>query len=690
MIYGLYLSAQGAQIQSTRQDVIANNLANAATNSFKRDFVRVQSHQPYDVTHGGSTSLPNDLQKLTGGTTPTDVATDFSQGMMTSTRSPLDVAINGKGFVLLDSLEPSLPFRTHRATYGYTPTFVERTNVSGNYSDETQDFFLTASQNDWSGGAMQQYLRPSDQLKARKYWMSSGMDVVSSPGNARPGRSIRSVTLSANPQGASSYLNVTDVAVACTSNLNTVDAAGAVTDKGAHGAGNANKWGICSDYDFVYIAGATKIRKWNGSVFSDFSATANAGSLATLNNALYSCDGATLNTYDGTGVKTPLFTWKDNTNTAYAAFSQNTKIVRWGSKLLIFFAQRPDRPSLWLYDGTGTSMIADFPPGVGYDIQVIQGIVYVSGTVVGTDSAGNLGAIPVIWSYLNGTVGEIWRSPTRSLTAIDSAATSAPALSSVAGQLLFTSYAEASVMGYDPASGAIYGVGPYTVSGLPEVFGNSASTAVLGNAGGTAGYQWPGPAANSTALLCTSLIDFDNSLTKTLRGVKVVWTGGSGQVNIFYSLNSLPADLSAAQPTTLQANAVSGTEYLFPAGTTATSVSVWLGTNGAATIKRIYVRAAPILQAYRTREYILDLSGDASRSSRTLRDGTPNPLTGRQQADNLITAATATAPFTIIDRFSSFTGIIEPSGFELYEIHPSADNNASSGTFVAKVTVREV
>ena len=37
MIYGLYQSATGIQTSSYRQDVIANNIANAETAGFKRD-----------------------------------------------------------------------------------------------------------------------------------------------------------------------------------------------------------------------------------------------------------------------------------------------------------------------------------------------------------------------------------------------------------------------------------------------------------------------------------------------------------------------------------------------------------------------------------------------------------------------------------------------------------------------------
>ena len=40
-----------------------------------------------------------------------------------------DVVINGQGYVFDDSIEPSVPFRTHRAIYGFSPTFITRTST---------------------------------------------------------------------------------------------------------------------------------------------------------------------------------------------------------------------------------------------------------------------------------------------------------------------------------------------------------------------------------------------------------------------------------------------------------------------------------------------------------------------------------------------------------------------------------
>jgi flagellar basal-body rod protein FlgF len=98
MLYGLYLSAQGAQAQGTRLDVLSNNLANASTSGFKRDLAIFQSHRPYDVENGGTSDAPANQSALSGGVTPAKVVTDFSNGPVVHTGGSLDVALSGSGF----------------------------------------------------------------------------------------------------------------------------------------------------------------------------------------------------------------------------------------------------------------------------------------------------------------------------------------------------------------------------------------------------------------------------------------------------------------------------------------------------------------------------------------------------------------------------------------------------------------
>src|SRR5690242_9194235 len=99
MIYGLYLSAQGAQIQTLRQAVVSNNLANAATTGFKRDLVTAQAHLAYDAEHGRPTWTAGNLHEMPGGVTPGDGATDFTQGPLKQTKGNFDIALQGKGFL---------------------------------------------------------------------------------------------------------------------------------------------------------------------------------------------------------------------------------------------------------------------------------------------------------------------------------------------------------------------------------------------------------------------------------------------------------------------------------------------------------------------------------------------------------------------------------------------------------------
>ncbi|HLJ12170.1 MAG TPA: flagellar hook basal-body protein [Planctomycetaceae bacterium] len=152
MIYGLYLSGQGAQIQSLRQEVVANNLSNAATTSFKRDLVLAQSHVPYDVEQGKPTWLPGNLHQLTGGVTAAGVATDFTQAELTHTNAPLDLAIQGKGFLRVADGKKTLLTRDGQLAVGPQDQLVTRDgglpvlNTAGQpmFADPRQSFEVHA------------------------------------------------------------------------------------------------------------------------------------------------------------------------------------------------------------------------------------------------------------------------------------------------------------------------------------------------------------------------------------------------------------------------------------------------------------------------------------------------------------------------------------------------------------------
>lgn len=99
MIYGLYLSGQGAETQAMRQAVLANNLANAATTAFKPDIPVFRAHFPFDVAEHTPFAVPDTLEQQTGGVELAATITDFTQGPLRVTGGKLDVAVVGPGFL---------------------------------------------------------------------------------------------------------------------------------------------------------------------------------------------------------------------------------------------------------------------------------------------------------------------------------------------------------------------------------------------------------------------------------------------------------------------------------------------------------------------------------------------------------------------------------------------------------------
>ncbi|MFO0839414.1 MAG: flagellar hook-basal body protein [Phycisphaerae bacterium] len=101
MIYGLYHSAAGMLVNEYRQDVLANNIANADTVGFKRDVPvfsdRLNAVQSGDHDATASTALG----LLSGGIQLGRTQTDFREGGFAASDNPLDVAIEGPGFLVV-------------------------------------------------------------------------------------------------------------------------------------------------------------------------------------------------------------------------------------------------------------------------------------------------------------------------------------------------------------------------------------------------------------------------------------------------------------------------------------------------------------------------------------------------------------------------------------------------------------
>ncbi len=113
MIRGLYAAASGMITETKRTDTIANNLANADTNGFKRDVAVNKEFEPMllrrihdsdprmEVTSFKQFSLGSKHPKvgtLGTGACIAEIAIDREQGAIKTTGNPLDVAISGEGF----------------------------------------------------------------------------------------------------------------------------------------------------------------------------------------------------------------------------------------------------------------------------------------------------------------------------------------------------------------------------------------------------------------------------------------------------------------------------------------------------------------------------------------------------------------------------------------------------------------
>lgn len=632
-----------------------------------------------------------------------------------------DIILDGYGLVFWNALLPSMPFRIQRASYAYSPTFLERTNISGAYGDNEQDFFLTAAQTDWSEGEGQRFFRGNDPDKSRRYWAGYAVDPVTVPGQVMMCRGIQTITPAADIVASCPIPGTpSDAAHAyvTTSNLYFISSAGSITSIGAHGAGTPQTWGICRDSartPKVYIAGSSKIRLYDGlaAAFSDFSATTDAGTLAFINNALYSCDGSTLNTYSTAGVKTTLFTWKDAKGVALAVNTDAVRLIPFGGDLLIFFPQLEGRPQLWMYDGIETKVIADLPASViGYDAHVLDGIVFLSGTIQGRNPFSPQtadAASAVIWAYHDGQLDEVWRAAMPATTAGPAAAlTTNPALGSYSGKLLFFDASagllfngqstKAAIRQYDLATGAISTVAlvtaPTATSGNVQ-FSSKVLSAFLSFNGAYTGadsaFLFPDQSnMPSAAVLVSSVFDFDNSLNKVFRSVRVDWEG-AGSVDLAYAVDQT-VTAGAGSWTALQTTAVSGTEYLLGNAVTGHEIQVRVTFNPGAgvppTLKRLYVRAAPLLQSYPRRQYVVDLTGRTDRGQESnpvvLRDGSLHALTGLQMATNLIASINAGAPVSVTDGFGTYQAVFEQGNglTEIDEVRP--------GEYIAQVTLRGV
>jgi flagellar basal-body rod protein FlgG len=102
MMRSLSIAKTGLEAQQTQLDAITHNLANTATNGYKRSRVVFEDLLYQNLRQAGApssqqTQLPTGLQ-LGTGVRSVATARNFSQGGLNQTGNTMDLAINGQGF----------------------------------------------------------------------------------------------------------------------------------------------------------------------------------------------------------------------------------------------------------------------------------------------------------------------------------------------------------------------------------------------------------------------------------------------------------------------------------------------------------------------------------------------------------------------------------------------------------------
>ena len=119
MIKGLYTSARGMTPETSKLEIAAHNIANVSTTGFKRTkiFDGILTREASGPVINGAGSIKNDFR----------VSVDFAQGEMRETKNPLDVAMIGDGFFVLETPEGPMYTRNGNFTLG-----ADGTLISGN------------------------------------------------------------------------------------------------------------------------------------------------------------------------------------------------------------------------------------------------------------------------------------------------------------------------------------------------------------------------------------------------------------------------------------------------------------------------------------------------------------------------------------------------------------------------------
>lgn len=118
MSYGLYVAVSGYRCQEKSLEILSNNLANVNTSGFKedrpifREFYPKMSHSTVMADMASQRGFIMAQKMSMSYPVFSGVKTDFSTGELQVTGNPLDVAIRGRGFFVVNTPKGELYTRT--------------------------------------------------------------------------------------------------------------------------------------------------------------------------------------------------------------------------------------------------------------------------------------------------------------------------------------------------------------------------------------------------------------------------------------------------------------------------------------------------------------------------------------------------------------------------------------------------
>lgn len=140
MVKGLYTANWGMINEQKRVDILANNMANAATTGYKKEgstseaFYDVLAYKINDTSEPG---VAKKLGAMNMGVKIGEVYTDYSQGPIHETGNTFDMALSGKGFFAVEFTN-----KNGESSVKYTRDGNFTLNVKGELVNKNGDFVL--------------------------------------------------------------------------------------------------------------------------------------------------------------------------------------------------------------------------------------------------------------------------------------------------------------------------------------------------------------------------------------------------------------------------------------------------------------------------------------------------------------------------------------------------------------------